>query len=69
MTLDDLIERLLTLRREYPAAATATVIGYALDQIEYARGEVWFGDYDPDCCELIEVEVKPIAPPLPRTLH
>jgi hypothetical protein len=66
MTLDDLIDRLQQLRRACPAAATATVIGFGLDRIEYARGEVQIGDYDPDDCELIEVEVKPIAPPLPR---
>ena len=62
MTLDELIDRLLQMRRDYPAAATATVIGFELETPKYRRGEVWFGDYDPDFCELIELEI-PKEPP------
>lgn len=57
MTLDELIDRLLQIRRESPAAATATVVGFELETPEYRRGEVRFGDYDPDECELIKLEM------------
>jgi hypothetical protein len=63
MTLDDLIERLLEIRRVCPAAATATVIGFNLDAPVYRRGEVWFGDFDPEYCDLVEIEVMPSDPP------
>ena len=46
MTLDDLIEQLVTLRTRYPAAGTAGV-RHAwqcdLARVEYARGRVQFG--------------------------
>jgi len=50
MTLDDLIEHLLVLRRAYPAAATATVYvgGDREPEITYDRGAVWIGGDDED---------------------
>jgi hypothetical protein len=58
MTLDELIDQLLRIRRECPAAATATVVGFEVETPEYRHGEVWFGDYDPDCCEIIEIPAE-----------
>jgi hypothetical protein len=63
MTLDDLIEQLLTIRRDCPAAATATVIGFEIDRVRYDRGEVRFGVYDPRTCEVFKIEMPaPLAP-------
>lgn len=55
MTLDDLIDRLVQLRRECPAAADARVNcdGNPEDRIVYDRGEVWIG-YEDDEYELAE---------------
>jgi hypothetical protein len=66
MTLDELIDRLLQLRREFPAAGVATVVGFEIDDPEYIGGEVCFGRYDPDCCELIEMAVERVPKRTPR---
>jgi hypothetical protein len=68
MTLDDLIERLIGIRRACPAAGSATCVGFAIDCPRYEMGEVRFGNYDPDSCDLIEIDV-PRAPTPPETLH
>jgi hypothetical protein len=68
MTLDELIDRLLRIRRDYPAAATATVVGFDVDMPEYRGGEVRFGEFDPDNCELIQMEV-PAKKPQPGSIH
>ena len=69
MTLDDLIEQLLTIRRECPAAATATVIGFEIDRVRYDRGEVRFGSYDPRTCQLFEIDMPTPRAPGPRTVQ
>lgn len=65
MTLDELIDRLLQIRRETPAAGCATVVGFDLDEPQYFAGEVRFGRYDPDHCELVEIEM-PQPPQTPK---
>lgn len=67
MTLDELIERLLQIRRDTPAAGCATVIGFDLDAASYHNGEVRFGRYDPDHCDLIELEI--MHPPTTPKRH
>ncbi len=69
MTLDDLIEQLVAIRRECPAAATATVIGFQIDRPHYERGEVRFGTYDPRTCQIIEIDVPAPRPPGSRTVQ
>jgi hypothetical protein len=69
MTLDDLIEQLVTIRRNCPAAATATVIGFQIEHPHYSRGEVRFGTYDPRTCQLIEIEMPAPRAPLPGGVH
>ena len=59
MNLDDFIEHLLALRREYPAAVSAPVIGFDLDVPEYSGGKVRFGRFDPDTSVLIEMTPDP----------
>jgi len=69
MTLDELIDRLLQIRRENPAAGCATVVGFDIEDPAYQCGEVRFGRYDPDACELIEMNVEHVPPALRRTVH
>ena len=50
MTLDELIERLEEIRRDYPAAATAIVrrpVGLGPADVQYTHGQILIGPPPP----------------------